>query len=128
METDASIGMGWLLLSGPLALVLAALLGGLQYGLYRLLRVPSERSPIFPVLLLRGMLMVMAGIAVTAISIKFGGDGVKAWEDPQLTPEQQEQWRQTLDPAVQEERRRQAELKRESETVGGAETALPPSP
>jgi hypothetical protein len=68
---DASIlrlvlATGGLILS---PLIGAIALGGVQHGIYRLFR---SQPPMFPVLLLRGLMVMIAGIAAVVFYLKFG--------------------------------------------------------
>lgn len=47
----------------------AIVLGGIQYGIYRLVRA---QPPMFPILILRGLMLMIAFIAVMVFWLKFG--------------------------------------------------------
>ncbi|MBA3847508.1 MAG: hypothetical protein H0X45_12810 [Planctomycetes bacterium] len=55
------------LMAGPV--IGAIVLGGIQHGVYRLLR---SEPPVFPILLLRGLMGMLALIAITVFYLKFG--------------------------------------------------------
>ncbi len=55
------------LMAGPV--IGAIVLGGVQHGIYRLFK---SEPPIFPILLLRGLMVMLAVIAVTIFYLKFG--------------------------------------------------------
>jgi len=55
------------LIGGPI--IGAIVLGGIQHGFYRLLR---SEPPVFPILLLRGLMAMLALIAMTVFYLKFG--------------------------------------------------------
>lgn len=85
-------------LLGPVvALVLAALLGLLQWSIYALLvrsgLIDRERIPFFGMLLFRGLLLVLAGTLVIAIMVK---TEVPFWEDPALSEDKAEYYKQLL--------------------------------
>lgn len=63
-------GIG-LLLFGPL--ILGTILGFLQLAVYKLLRVAPASVPMFPILVLRGMIALIAIIAATLFWLKASG-------------------------------------------------------
>ncbi len=55
------------LIGGPI--IGAIVLGGIQHGVYRLLK---SEPPVFPILLLRGLMGMLIIIAITVFYLKFG--------------------------------------------------------
>ena len=89
------------------ALILAALTGFIQLGVYKLFKVKTENIPIFPILAFRGLLFMLALIAVATIAVKM--TGIKFWEDPLLSPEAQKNYQEMLDPEIRQQKEKEKE-------------------
>lgn len=116
--------MLWLFLLAPVITLLGAVLvGTLMWSIVRLAgsigMTDLSNQPFFGIYVFRGLLVMLALIAALAMWSK---RGLQFWEDPLLSEEAQQGYREILDPELREQR--EAEKRRRWEEQQGIK---PPS-